>query len=216
MVGFDFLFVAFCVLFVGLALFNAAYDSLLWLLVCFALFLCVTQFGFQYDVLAFVKANLGIIVLALGVYLLLGVAWAFFKWRKLVKSKVTERNTNADAFIKALADSKYELSNDDFMKVAGWDSFVRQEVLKDLDAAARSDNACIRDLAKVYTRHFTVVNQPVISSYKDRFISWFLFWPFSVVVFLLDDFVRELCESIYSFFAQRLQSISDDIWNQDR
>jgi hypothetical protein len=214
MVGFDFSFLAICVLFGGLALFNAAYDNLLWLLIGFALFLVVTQFGFQYNMFAFVKANLGVIGLTFGVYLLLGIAWAFFKWQKLVKGKVAERNANADAFIKALAENRCPLpSEPDFMQAVGWESVVRQEVLRDLNAAARSDNAVICELARIYTRHFTVVKQPAIATYKDRFISWFLFWPFSAVVFLLNDFVRELCEYVYNSFARKLQSISDKLWN---
>jgi hypothetical protein len=213
--GFNFLFLFFCGLCFGLLLFNAAYDNLLWLLICFALFFGVTQFGFKYDVFSYARDNIGLIGLTAGVYLLLGIVWAFFKWRKLVKAKVKERNANFDSFIQAIAENKLPgLRDVELLKVADWKTYVRNSVLRDPVTASKSQDLEIKKIAEAFIKQFSVVTQPSIANYKDRFIGWFLFWPFSIIVFLLNDFMREFFEAVYYFFARKLQSISDSLWNE--
>lgn len=213
--GFSFLFLIFCGLCFGLLLFNAAYDNLLWLLICFAAFFIVTQFGFKYDVLAYTKANVGVIVLSAGVYLLIGIVWAFFKWRKLVKERVAARNASFDRFIDAISSGRLpELKDMAITQTPGWETWVRQEVLKDLSAALASTDTVVAKLAAIFTSRFTVIEKPNIANFKDKFIGWFLFWPFSVIVFFVSDFMKEFFEAIYTFFAKKLQSISDSLWNE--
>lgn len=213
--GFSFLFLIFCGLCFGLLLFNAAYDNLLWLLICFAAFFGVTQFGFKYDVLSYAKANIGVILLTAGVYLLLGIVWAFFKWQKFVKSQVAERNANFDRFIEAIRSGRLqELADMSLTQDPDWETQVRRDVLKDIAAARASKNPAIAKLVSVYISRFTVIEKPDIANFKDRFIGWFLFWPFSVIVFFLSDFMKEFFEAVYKFFAKKLQSISDSLWDE--
>ena len=213
--GFSFLFLIFCGLCFGLLLFNAAYDNLLWLLICFAAFFGVTQFGFKYDVLSYAKANIGVILLTAGVYLLLGIVWAFFKWRKFVKSQVAERNAGFDRFIEAIRSGRLEeLRGMPFTNDPDWETQIRRDVLKNLLAAKASTNPVIAKIASVYISRFTFIEKPNIANFKDRFIGWFLFWPFSVIVFFLSDFMREFFEAVYKFFAKKLQSISDSLWDE--
>lgn len=213
--GFSFLFLIFCGLCFGLLLFNAAYDNLLWLLICFAAFFGVTQFGFKYDVLSYAKANIGVILLTAGVYLLLGIVWAFFKWRKFVKSQVAERNASFDRFIEAIRSGRLqELADMSLTQDPDWETQVRRDVLKDIAAARASKNPAIAKLVSVYISRFTVIEKPDIANFKDRFIGWFLFWPFSVIVFFLSDFMKEFFEAVYKFFAKKLQSISDSLWDE--
>jgi hypothetical protein len=213
--GFSFLFLIFCVLFFGLLLYNAAYDNLFWMLICVAAIFGITQFGFKYDVLSYAKANIGIIVLSAGVYLLIGIAWAFFKWRKLVIERIAARDASFDRFIDAISSGRLdELKDMAITQNPDWEAMVRQEVLKNPEAALASTNAVNAKLASVFRSRFTVIDKPYIADYKDKFIGWFLFWPFSVIVFFVSDFLKELFEAIYKFFAKKLQSISDNLWNE--
>ena len=55
--------------------------------------------------------------------------------------------------------------------------------------------------------------KPKISDYKDKFIGWFLFWPFYCVAYLFNDLLKDFCNSIYCFFARKLQDVSDRMWS---
>lgn len=205
------LFTIFCVFAVGLILFGAAYDNLVWLLICLTVFLCITQFGFKYDVLTYAQNNVGLIATLAGIYLLLGIVYAFFRWWKFVKDAVVIRNQSFDRFIEWLK-TRDEYKINPFSDQPDMENNIRK-FLRNISNGIEPNNSDEEKFSKLYLDRFNDVTKPQISHYKDRFISWFLFWPFSAIIFVLNDFMREVFESIYYFFAKKLQSISDKIWS---
>lgn len=219
---FNFWFLAFCSLLAVVCFIASAYDNLVLLVICFGLFFGITQYGFKYDLFSYVQNNIGLIVVAFGVYLLLGICWAFFRWWKFVHDKLHERNKSFSDFCSQLKSGSldYKFSSEQLQQLSSLITPEMYEVLSALKSSSnnrswRSESEIINMIVYVYFSMPSSVEKPLISTYKDRFIGWFLFWPFSSVAFFISDFMRELVESIYYFCARKLQSISDNIWKED-
>lgn len=220
---FNFWFLAFCALLSVVCFIASAYDNLALLFICFGLFFGITQYGFNYDLFSYVQNNIGLILVAFGVYLLLGILWAFFRWWKFVHDKLHDRNKSFSDFcleLKNKAFLDYKFANEESAQISSLIMSDMSEVLFALKSSSnnkswKSESEIINKIVYVYFSMPYSVEKPLISQYKDRFIGWFLFWPFSSVAFLISDFMRELVEYIYYVCARKLQSISDNIWKED-
>ena len=197
------LFSIFCLISFLVFLWSASSENLFACISSLVLFFLILNFGFKYNVLDYFQNNLGFILTCFVVYLALGVFWAFFKWYFLLKQKVSQRNELINEyFVSKKLDDKPELCQE--IKIAilkGNKKEELQEVLKDF-------NSFLFNRGK-----HDVVKKPNISDYKSSFSSWFLFWPFSVLIFLFKDFAKQLGLAIYYRFAKQLQKIADNIWD---
>lgn len=60
-----------------------------------------------------------------------------------------------------------------------------------------------------------LIIKPLPGRHKSRIIAWLLFWPASVLMFFLSDFLWELGQRLYDGVAQVLTRISDSVWGGD-
>jgi hypothetical protein len=56
---------------------------------------------------------------------------------------------------------------------------------------------------------------PKIGKHKRGIVSWIVYWPFSAIWTLIDDFIEQLAKTIYRAIHVFLQSISDKIFTND-
>jgi energy-coupling factor transporter transmembrane protein EcfT len=72
----------------------------------------------------------------------------------------------------------------------------------------------VKDLATQYARSGTLVRMsPQVSDYKSDILFWLSYWPFSILGYMLNDFVRKVFNSIYNEIADKLQGISDRVFS---
>jgi hypothetical protein len=59
------------------------------------------------------------------------------------------------------------------------------------------------------------LDPPRISSHKEVFFGWILFWPLSFIYTILNDTIRKICNKIYNLMASKLQAISNRIYKMN-
>lgn len=124
-------------------------------------------------------------------YVLLGIGWGIFKWRKLVSDRLAQ--------------------HDELLE-----KFVREKGLPagtvDLPAQYRKEWAQWVARTKDDKTGQTVADTPLIRQHKARWMKWTALWPFSVSLYFLKDLVIEVFTAIYKRLATFLQRIADNIY----
>jgi hypothetical protein len=215
MFGLDLITVIGIVAFICAALWLVSDEMFLGLLILTVLGFLGCYYKFP-EAISVLRANPYTIVGILLFYLVAGAAWAFFKWYLFVRKRVAEKKAKIEAVV---------------LQHKGWDATEVRNVLKDyatngVDKVRFIDNAInniYRDVLRSYVQYNEHTDrladnrpaefkQPNIVDYKDKFITWITFWPFSAVSFMCADLVRELAISVYNYFGKQLQAISDKMW----
>lgn len=160
-------------------------------LVSFAVFCGALQWLGEVDLIKLVKSHplvLGSLVIS---YLLIGLVWVIFKWRKLVKDQLRSYD---EMYYKFLDDNR--LSHDT--------TVLPDELLSQWERKIQNTNN--------YRTGRTIADVPLIRHNKARACKWFSLWPFSMSIYFLKDMMRELWNWIYARIAGFLQRMANDIW----
>lgn len=160
-------------------------------------FAAALQFMGGIDLIGYVVKHPIHILAALIAYFLLGTVWGVFKWRLFVLDRV---EVFKEAFQRFL--SSVGLPND--TKINGlpidvlnkWNKF---DFKYDTRLGKRIHG---EEISKV----------PSAKEHKGEILRWMSFWPFGVVWYVINDFVKGIFKAIYQRIAAFLQGIADKIW----
>jgi hypothetical protein len=148
-----------------------------------ALFLCILQLGGSIPVVQWFAANPGRALLALVVYFVVGAAWSVFKWTTLC------------------------------LAVASYVRVLKEEF--DHPTENRNERYTWRDRLRNsgdYKGVDLMSLPPRVAAYKERIITWMVWWPTSMVWTILDDFVKNVFNHVYNAIRSTLQGISNRIF----
>jgi hypothetical protein len=204
MFGLDLFFSIFCFISFLVFLWSASSENPFACIASMVIYFAALQFIFKYNVLGYLQNNFGFILTCFACYLALGVFWAFFKWYFLLKQKVSDRDELINEYFisKGLLESDPQLCQE--IRI----SIIKGDKKEELKAVLHDFGKFLYEQGKSES-----LVKPNISNYRSSFISWFVFWPFSILIFLFKDFARQLGLAIYYRFARQLQKIADNIWD---
>ena len=76
------------------------------------------------------------------------------------------------------------------------------------------NNNSSKDYAKSYAKEINSVRSfpPVANEQKSTIVFWIVSWPFSIVTWILGDFVVDVCNYIYELLASVYTSITKSIF----
>jgi hypothetical protein len=215
MFGLDLFTLVAIAVFIGLALWLASNESLLFLigLTIVGLFLL----GNSIPLLTIIKANPYSVAGFVFVYFLIGTVWAFFKWYLFVRARVAARNAKIEEIATELKDKVPAENVRSILK-----DFIKKGNTLDEPRFHPSQGDDYSKVLGRFVKHYDqggarlflppAFEQPLISRHKESFTTWLTFWPFSAMVFMFADMIRELATSIYNYFGKQLQAISDRMW----
>ncbi len=158
----------------------------------------ILYFGSGVDFLSWIVANPFLMLGAFAGYVAMGVAWAFWKWIRLVKRALEEDREQRMKFLK---------KND----------------VKDVDESTKIPDD-LRDKWKTWrydhgrNRHYnweraqeTKGCRPKAKHYKSRLVGWATYWPFQMIASLLRD---PFIWAIDTMKAQ-FEKVSQKIYGED-
>lgn len=149
-------------------------------------------------------------------YVGLGIAWAFFKWYRLVRNKAKEGKKIVDQFF---ADLKRDSEKDELRSFFPADhrqirSTIDTDLVAEAIAERRITEGYVRDRWDYNIKRFfgttkEALEAPRASNYRGPIITWMMFWPWSAVWYVFRKFVLELFETIYDLLKNSFQSVAD-------
>lgn len=207
------------VLAVGLILFGLEKDQ--WY--CTPFGLAVAYFGYRFlagfDVDAFFREHLNLILVGVGVYLAVGIAWGYLKMVWLitkVKYAVKEALASYDADTEhgrrsrqGMIDKSQALENDEPYSISTPNSDRLKNDLRDWEVY-RANGRVTRieeTVEKAAGKRCGIPMQ--IKLFKGKIINWMAAWPVSMIWTLINDPVREFFTWTYHVMGRSLQRISD-------
>jgi hypothetical protein len=123
------------------------------------------------------------ILVGAGGYFLIGVAWAFIKWRWLIYDQKTAYLEKRTTWLRQQGSATPQTLTDEYK------------------------NAWIREVANSWPK---IESQtPIVTESKARIMRWMSFWPVSMSWALIDDFVLRIFTTIYNRIHGRLQAMAD-------
>lgn len=149
------------------------------------------QYFAKVDVLTYAMTHWYFVAVLAGVYLVFGVGWGVFMWRRLVIQRLEKYNDLYQQYLIDIGlptDTKV-LPED---KRQGWVRVVEG--------------------TKNYNTRETVADTPQVRHYKAEVIRWMTLWVFSLMLYMFKDLVADLFKKIYRRIASFLQRIADDLW----
>lgn len=123
-------------------------------------------------------------------YVFIGLLWSMFKWYKYSKKALQE---SYNAYKRSWLHEKGKAGDD-----------VPAELLEEWR----------RYIEEKISHH-----RPYIPGHEhqtERIVSWMMFWPLSMVVYVLEDLIRDFFEFIYRQFARVFQLITDIVFRKVR
>ena len=169
-------------------------------------FLCA-MLGFAFvaylsgtSVIPFVIAHVWDIPLWFGIYVLAGIPWAFAKWwlfslraRKSLKEWMVLNPPPVLDTSASMTDLEVRKKRDDF-------------------SAAMAHYSRMGIPGPVVYNSLTGKFSVPASNHKSRITAWLMFWPFSILGTIFDDFLFRLWENIYEVCSTSFQRISDSVF----
>lgn len=155
-------------------------------------------FGFGV-VFATIWANLYWVIVASPIYLIAGGLWSVFKWDRYVVARFADYKKMQNEWFKAHSEA-----------------VARQTQLSQM-AESSSDTGLTADLQRV-TNELEVLKsrEPQKEQFKPNWIdslgklsNWILFWPLSIVDYVLGDLLRDLIENIMNALGDWYQARTD-------
>lgn len=127
------------------------------------------------------------------IYLIIGVAWTYFKWSSFVNKKLIEFNKLYSSFIKE------NTIKDGIMNDRQFSSFAY--MINCFAHKSSFDREDMQNIQKYIA--------PDPSDNKAKIMYWIAWWPTSLVWSVFDDLFREIIESVYNAIYRSLKSISE-------
>lgn len=146
-------------------------------------------------------------------YVVIGVTWSVFKWYLSIKKSRNKFIEIKNEFFKEkklpkdyfdITPTVDEAGNHnkvfyDYLSDLGWRVYYSTQELKIQPEIGRGTT--IEDIIRSV--------RPDISKNKSRVICWGVYWPMSMMWFILNDFITEIIEYIYSVISGKLQNMSN-------
>lgn len=162
--------------------------------ICLLVYCGLLQWCGGVDILGYLLHHPVYVFITVASYFLIGTIWGFARWVIFVKGRSQD-------LIEAIRDYCNE-------KKITYSKPLEPEIWKSFKEEVETDR---------YSSHRNVqplLTAPRIRDHKERFIRWLSFWPISMLYTLFNDAVRNICRQIYLAAADRLQAISDGIYNR--
>lgn len=150
------------------------------------------------EVGTFIKEHL---FASIGIYLLAGLSWSLAKWVIKVNSTTNQVRDISQEYVRTnkLATDYFKGSNVDPDHIQGLAHALSQ--IHDAVITRQTEVRSIEDLLRRVT--------PQASRNKADLFAWGLYWPASIVWFVLSDALKAIGEFLYARFGRMFQSIAD-------
>lgn len=155
-------------------------------------------FGFA-TVFAAIWANIYWIILGAPFYLIAGGLWSVFKWDRFVAERYVEYKKTKDEWFKSVNDALARQTKLAAMAETTTDT----RVAADLHQATQNLETIRRQEPR--TERF----KPEWGSYFGKLSNWIIFWPLSIVDYVLGDLLKELVETIMNALGDWYQARTD-------
>ncbi len=167
-----------------------------WATTFFSVSIALLLWNYWSDIWSWVSTNPTNTIQFIVLYLLLGIVWAFTKWKTYLsrtsrhfkflgeqfKREVGEIGANWSPWINKLNDNRSKLNIKEFVSFGHGDE--PEDIVKKITASA--------------------------SDKKSLIVSWIAYWPMSIVATLLNDPVKRLVSFIYNGISGLFQRMSDN------
>lgn len=150
----------------------------------FGFFGALTLFG-DFNVLHWLAHNGTSFLIGLGFYLAVGVFWSFAKWFFFVRRLRDEYLERRRAFLDR---------ND-----------VRGDVIPD-----QLKKRWAAEIEQSWSRRGQTTYPPRARTYKGKITAWMAYWPWSLVVTMIDDPLRKLFNALFRMVQGAFQGVSDN------
>lgn len=127
-----------------------------------------------------------------GAYVLLGIAWGIYMWRKYYRKKISIYDEAFEGFL-----VKNNLSKE--TKV------LPEEFRKEWTRVVKSTEKHDDYLGK----YVTIADIPQAKDHKSKIARWMCLWMFSFMLFLCKDMVIEFWNNVYNCLGRYLQHMVD-------
>ncbi|MBI2120638.1 MAG: hypothetical protein HYT94_03380 [Parcubacteria group bacterium] len=156
----------------------------------------------------------------LAVYFSAGAAWSCWKWRSFTGKRAAELSQELSCYIKdRIRDISHRTNGNEYVdrvlknngaagKSVGEIEKVKAEWLQ-MFKTGRIPDEFLHDWNCEYSRNRSV---PTWSENKDRIVAWIMFWPWSVMWYVLADVVKDFCEWIVSRLKNVYNSIAQNAY----
>lgn len=164
-------------------------------------------FATDWTFISIAIANLVPVLIAFGVYLVIGIIWAFFKWYLVIE----ESNTSLKVVLYNFRQTK-EYTGPKNSENADYSGCMKDlfEYLEDNISSVYShwfdSKTTIQDVALKLA--------PQASDNKARITGWIAYFPISMMWTLLHDAVRKLFNRIYKAISGSFQTMSNKLTNR--
>lgn len=178
--------------FVIWAFFLTEKESLAWTIISLFLYLAFLQFLGRVNVFGYLFFQpINTVLYILG-YFVIGFIWSFIKWWLRVNETAQKCLEEMDKFIKE------HTSKENFQ------SAVPLEFQK-----SERSGKTLRDEWESHIQYKDELKKPIASKNKEKISVWVVYWPFSVVWSLINDFIKRMVEQLVIRFQKIYQSISN-------
>ncbi len=140
--------------------------------------------------LEFLSQNYLFIIGGFLAYLIVGILWSIYKWRKHVKSQRPRLETKHNDLVRNYPDYARQVEKNNLER-----PHLKQELLSEQD----------------YIYEHMAPIMPDISQHKSELTGWWLFWPISVIGYVCGELARDLFKGIYNFLYNALHSAYESI-----
>lgn len=140
-----------------------------------------------------IRYHFGTVMLYFLYYIAAGTVWAIIKWWLFLLKFKEERASRLEDFHEGQREAKERFSHG-------------ESYHSDCELITKTD---YQFLSKEYYKNTQLSRAPKIRAYKNKFVSWLTFWPFSVVGTILHDLIKRISTWIYERFTKMMQWMSD-------
>lgn len=154
------------------------------------------------------------ILITLSAYFLIGVAWGFSKWVLQLKKRRNSFVALRDDYLR-----KNKFPDGYFGDASrATETEIKMFMVAITTWLDRIDYGNHpRDRYDIYSCDYTTKSlnalmlsiRPKVSNNKEAIILWIMYWPMSMIWFVISDLMRDLAEAAYNSVATMFQSISD-------
>lgn len=168
-------------------------ESLTWVIVSLIVYLVFLSFLGRINVFSYVFFNPLYSFLAVLGYFVIGVIWSFVKWWLKVKETAQRFEEAMDKFLK------------EHQPKEGLESVIPMELQK-----SERSGRILKDEWQSHIQFKDDLKKPLAVKNKEKIAIWIIYWPFSFLWSLINDFVKRLAEQFVIRFQKIYQKISDN------
>lgn len=105
--------------------------------------------------------------------------------------------------------------------IAKWYLYSRDRVIeynegKDSFLRIKGVTELTPQLAREFQNYSSTPDIPVAREHKGTIILWMSYWPFSILGFLFNDFIKKIFNHLFEFLQSTYQRISDSVFSSVR